>query len=79
MKLKMFACGLLTGLAMTLSACVSSPKPSASASPVSPTLTAAPEVCSRWKVITFDRNADTVPTIEQVKASNAARDAYCTP
>ncbi len=34
-------------------------------------------VCAVFKTITFDRLNDTLPTIQQVKASNARRAALC--
>jgi hypothetical protein len=47
--------------------------------PAPPTSTAAtkPAVCGVWKPILFSRLHDTAETIDQAKANNAARDAYC--
>lgn len=40
-------------------------------------MNAVPIACLAWKTITFDRLKDTLETISEVKASNAARAAYC--
>ena len=60
-------------LCETLAACAH-PTPTAAIDPASPP---PAEICSVFKTISFDRLNDTLPTIEQVKDSNARRAALC--
>lgn len=67
---------LLLATVSLLSSCASlTPKPP----PAPPTPTAGIErgACEVWKPIYFDRLHDTVQTIQQAKANNAAREAFC--
>lgn len=78
MKPKQFELLLLLSLvtALLMSACAS-PMKSAKPQPAPQTATPVISVCLAWKPVLFSRLHDTPETIEQAKANNAARDAYC--
>lgn len=66
---------LIGSLSLTLVACASPTRTQetekAAAQP------APSQVCAVFKTITFDRLNDTLPTIQQVKDSNARRASLC--
>jgi len=62
--------------AWLLTACVTDGATTPSAPPTR-TAETRPAVCTEWLGIHYSR-ADTQPTKDQVRANNAARDAYCT-
>lgn len=62
---------------LTLSGCAPlTPKPSPERLTATPAIDVA-KVCQVWKPVLYSRKLDTVETIQQAQANNAARDAFC--
>lgn len=56
---------LMLGLVLTVASCTTT------------STTGTPAVCSVWQPITYSASKDTDETQQQVRANNAAREAYC--